>query len=151
MPIDRDDRVVRRGEIGGEAAVETDLQRHACVSAAAIARSASSRVSAIGFSQNTCLPACAAATTRSVWVAAGELMATAWTVGSSISSNGSAYARGAPIDLCRFDIRIGDGHQGGAGQPVRQRLGVEAADPSGSDEAEAKLVRHVALRRTRTF
>ena len=53
--------------------------------AAAIARSASSRVSAIGFSQNTCLPARAAATTRSVWVAAGELMATACTAGSSIS------------------------------------------------------------------
>ena len=38
------------------------------------------------------------------------------------------------------------------GQAVRQRLGVEAADPSGTDEAEAKLMGHLrAPVVTRTF
>jgi hypothetical protein len=53
--------------------------------AASIARSASASVTAIGFSQNTPFPACAAATTRSACVRAGVEMTTASTDGSTQS------------------------------------------------------------------
>ena len=65
------------------------------VRAASMARSASSSVRAIGFSQNTCLPDCAAAMTRSAWLAAGEQIATASMDRSAIRSSGSRYVRGA--------------------------------------------------------
>ena len=48
-----------------------------------MARSASARVSAIGFSQKTLLPAAAAATTSSVWKRAGAAITTASTSGSA--------------------------------------------------------------------
>lgn len=57
--------------------------------AAAIARSASATVNAIGFSTKIAWPAAAAATTRSVWKWAGEAMTTASTAGSPIRSAGS--------------------------------------------------------------
>ena len=61
-------------------------------SAAATAASASGSVSAIGFSQNTALPAAAQATTRAACVRAGVAITTAETRGSSTSSCGSVYA-----------------------------------------------------------
>ena len=53
-------------------------------SAASIARSASARVIAIGFSTKTALPAWAAATTRSAWAVLAQVMATASMRGSSM-------------------------------------------------------------------
>jgi hypothetical protein len=57
--------------------------------AVSIARSASVSESAIGFSQNTALPARAAATTRSAWKRAGAAITTASTDGSANASTGS--------------------------------------------------------------
>jgi hypothetical protein len=73
-----------------------------------MARSASSRVSAIGFSQNTALPASAAATIRSVWARAVEAMATASTSSAAKSSAVSVVAR-APSDDARRSAAPGAG------------------------------------------
>ena len=70
-------------------------------SAAAMARSASARVMAMGFSQNTALPARAAASTRSAWMRAGAAITTASTAGSASSSAGSVVTRGAPSEAAR--------------------------------------------------
>src|SRR5919107_6420994 len=64
--------------------------------AASMARSASGSVTAIGFSQNTCRPAAAAATTRSACDRAGAATTTASTAGSSRAWATSVYARSAP-------------------------------------------------------
>jgi hypothetical protein len=71
-------------EAGREPAVEPDLQRDAGSARRFVRRSASASVKAIGFSQNTGLPAAAVATTRSVWARAVEAITTASTSPASI-------------------------------------------------------------------
>ena len=95
-------------------------------------------MSAIGFSQNTALPAAAAATTRSAWNRAGAAITTASISGSANTSAGSVYARlgterrGQPLRRARR--RVGDRDQPGAGNPPGQRLAVERAHPSRPDQ-----------------
>ena len=52
----------------------------------------------MGFSQNTALPAPAAASTRSAWKRAGAAISTAATAGSASNSAGSVVAFGAPSE-----------------------------------------------------
>ena len=79
------------------------------VLAALMALSASSRVTAIGFSQNTPLPALAAATTSSAWVRAGEAITTASISGSFSRSCGSVYDFFAPSLAANFSAAPGTG------------------------------------------
>ena len=109
-------------------------------SAAAMARSASARVTAIGFSQNTCLPAAAAATTRSVWLRAGAVISTPSTSGraSSVSTSTASASRLGGQAL-RVDLDgIGDGDEPGARHLVGDDRGVVGADAARADEREAE-------------
>jgi hypothetical protein len=74
-----------------------------------MARSASARVRAIGFSQNTALPARAAASTRSAWKRAGAAITTASTAGSASSSAGSVVASGVPSEAASRSAAPGAG------------------------------------------
>src|SRR5215207_3000267 len=76
---------------------------------AAMARSASARVRAMGFSQNTALPAPAAASTSSAWKRAGAAITTASSAGSASSSAGSVVARPAPSELASLAAAPGAG------------------------------------------
>ena len=128
-----------RGEVAREAPVEAHLQGYAGLSAAAMARSASARFMAIGFSTKTALPASAAATTRSAWAVLAQVMATASTRGSSMSACGSVE----PVDPERLTeafgsgrLRVGDGDELGLAEAARQGGGVVGPDAAGSDEPE---------------
>ena len=92
-------------------------------SAAATARSASARVRAMGFSQNTALPAPAAATTRSAWKRAGAAITTAWTEGSASSSAGSVVACPQPSRAASRSAAPG----AGSATPARRAPGTRQA------------------------
>ena len=77
--------------------------------AASIARSRSASDSPAGFSQNTALPAPAAATIRSVWNRAGAAITTASTAGSAKASAGSVYAEPAFNASASFSAAPGAG------------------------------------------
>jgi hypothetical protein len=76
--------------------------------AASIARSASASENAIGFSQNTGLPAAAAATTSSVWLRAVDAITTASTSSASIIDGTSVWGR-APYVPASFSAAPGAG------------------------------------------
>ena len=69
----------------------------------------SARLSAAGFSQNTALPAPAAATIRSAWNRAGAAITTASTAGSASACPGSVYAELAPNAAASFSAASGAG------------------------------------------
>src|SRR4051794_28793030 len=77
--------------------------------AASIARSMSARLSAAGFSQNTALPAPAAATISSAWNRDGAAMTTASTAGSANACAASVYAESAPSVPASFSAAPGIG------------------------------------------
>ena len=114
--------------------------------AASIARSTSASANPIGFSQNTPLPAVAAATTRSAWNRAGAAITTASTSGLANASAASVYAVSAPScgrePLGRARRRVGHRGQPHARDPPGQRLAVEGAHPPRPDEGHP-YVRHV--------
>jgi hypothetical protein len=76
---------------------------------ASIARSRSISDSAAGFSQNTALPAPAAATIRSAWNRDGAAITTASTAGSANASAASVYAASAPSAPASFSAAPGAG------------------------------------------
>ena len=94
----------------------------------------------MGFSQNTALPAVAAASTRSAWRRAGAAISTASTAGSASSSAGSVVAFGAPSELASLLAapggRVGHAGQPRPGQSAGEGLGVEGADGAGPDEPD---------------
>ena len=108
--------------------------------AASIARSASAGVRAIGFSQNTAFPASAAATTRSAWAAAIDVIATASIAGSSSSSAVSVVAF-TPYGVASRSAAPGAGSATAASSAPATRWarlpGVHGADPAGPDQAHA--------------
>ena len=106
-------------------------------STAASARSTSARSSETGFSQNTALPAAAAATSRSACESVLEQTA----IASASRDQLAGGRRDGHPEL--GGGRIGDGvvrveHAGdrGAGDAAREQPGVQAADPADADHAD---------------
>ena len=106
---------------------------------AAMARSASARVIAIGFSTKTALPAVAAATTRSAWAVLAQVIATAstsWVVDEGLRVGEPLDAELVAEAFGSGGLDVGDGDELGLAEASRQGGGVVGADASGPDEAE---------------